>query len=96
MPECCGVVIVFALPRDWTPGRGGRPPYMPVERATPERPGNLAVWVGADQRVRYRFLRTGEQCAKWHTPRCSPAPGCRGRGPAPTPRAGDRVPAVTA
>ena len=61
MPQCCGVVIVFARPRDWTPGRGGRPLYMPVERATPERPGKLAVWVGADQRVRCRVLRAGEQ-----------------------------------
>ncbi len=34
---------------------------MPVERATPERPGNLAVWAGADQRVRNRVLRAGEQ-----------------------------------
>ena len=30
MPECCGVVIVFALPRDLTPGRGGRLPYIPL------------------------------------------------------------------
>ena len=96
MPECCGVVIVFALPRDWTPGRGGRPPYMPVERATPERPGKLAVWVGADQRVRYRVLRAGGAAGRRRAPGRVPLRALRGRGPAPTPRAGDRVPAVTA